>query len=234
MGENAAIIALRKQKIMGNTPEHPNTTYIKELVTAGNVDGIREAGANLDIQLPFFVMAASHLTGDSTRIGQLLRPQADKRGTLIDLLVQLAEENAGNGATAEQVEEQVEEQVKEPVAEEKPKKRRKRRTKAEMEAARAEAAKEKKEAQDAPAPAVGGVDFDRAFNDILSAIDDVRSQNAAGTGDTIARLSKASDKRYDDLALRIDRIGSALVALEGQLLATGMIFEPAVSKCFED
>lgn len=222
---------------MGNTPEHPNTTYIKELVAAGNTDGIKEVGANLDIQLPFLVMAASHLTGDSTRIGQMLRSQTDKRGALIDLLVQLAEENADGAPVEEQVEEQVEGQVEEhveeeQVEEEQPKKRRKRRTKAEMEAARAEA--EEEESQDVPAPAMGGVDFDRAFNDILNAIDDVRAQSAANTGDTIARLSKASDKRYDDLALRIDRIGSALVALEEQLMMTGMILEPTVSKCFED
>ena len=61
------------------TPEHPNTTHIKALVSAGDVDGINALTDNHDIALPYLVMAASHLTGDSTKIGAMLRSQSDKR-----------------------------------------------------------------------------------------------------------------------------------------------------------
>lgn len=242
VGESAAITALRKSKTMP-TPEHPHTTNIKDLVAAGNIDGLNDLLDEQSCPLPYLVMAASHLTGDSTKIGAMLRSKTDKRSALVELLIVLAKE-----AAAIPVEEPVNEATpaEEVVVEEPPKtrKRRKRRTKAEIEAAKAlkvseEEAKLANEAEErmgiAGPPA--NVDFDRAFNDILSAISDSSNQQAE-TLATFTNTAKAalqdSNVRYNDLVERITRVSNALVALEDQLVLTGMILEPSVRACFED
>jgi hypothetical protein len=232
VGESAAIIALRKQKAMA-TPEHPNTALIKELVNTNNIDGLRALQDDQNIQLPYLVMAASHLTGDSTQIGAMLRAEKDKRAALINLLITISNETATNGAdVAEPAEVVVEDEP-----EEAPKKRRKRRTKAEIEADEAGEENEAKTAEDAPvhAPALN-VDFDRAFNDILSAI--AESQNAHTAAlESALKLAKAEAReaatRHEELVDRVARLSSALIALEQQLMTTGMVLEPAVSDCFE-
>jgi len=234
VGESAAIIALRKQKAMA-TPEHPNTTLIKELVSTNNIDGLRALQDDQSIQLPYLVMAASHLTGDSTQIGAMLRAEKDKRAALINLLVTISNETATNGAdVAEPAEVVVQDEP-----EEAPKKRRKRRTKAEIEADEADAADEAKTAEDAPAPVHApalNVDFDRAFNDILSAIAESQSAHTAAL-ESALKLAKAEAReaatRHEELVDRVARLSSALIALEQQLMTTGMVLEPAVSDCFE-
>ena len=235
VGESAAIIALRKQKAMA-TPEHPHTTNIKDLVAAGNVDGLNALLDADSCPLPYLVMAASHLTGDSTKIGNMLRQQTDKRGALVSLLIELSEEAAAANGT--EASDNNDAPVEEVVVEEPPKKRRKRRTKAEIAADKAAEASVAEEVVEIANEAVAAnVDFDRAFNDILSAISDASNQQA----DTLAAFTKTakaalqdSNVRYNDLVERLTRVSNALVALEDQLMLTGMILEPAVRACFED
>jgi len=224
------------------TPEHPHTANIKELVAAGDVEGINGLLGADSCPLPYLVMAASHLTGDSTKIGAMLRKQADKRSALVELLSELAQEAAAlNGGTEAPVDEGPADDdapVEEVVAEEPPRKRRKRRTKAELAAAKAVESEVAEEVVVIATEAVASnVDFDRAFNDILSAISESSNQQVE-TFETFAKTAKAalqdSNVRYNDLVDRITRVSNALVALEGQLMLTGMILEPAVSASFED
>jgi hypothetical protein len=227
VGESAAITALRKQKAMA-TPEHPNTTQIKSLVSAGDIDGLTALGDNLDIALPYLVMAASHLTGDSTKIGAMLRSQSDKRGALIALLIDLAKEASSNNAVVEENTSVEEAPV---VVEEKPKKRRTRRTKK----VEQETPLENPVVEDTPVTA--NVDFDRAFNDVLGAISDASSQQEktlAAFTKTAKQALQDSNVRYNDLVDRVTRLSNAIVALEDQLMLTGMVLEPAARKCFED
>ena len=239
VGESAAITALRKQKAMA-TPEHPHTTNIKDLVAAGNVEGLNGLLDEQSCPLPYLVMAASHLTGDSTKIGAMLRKQTDKRSALVSLLIDLSKEAvAANGAEAPDNDDAP--AAEEVVVEQPPKKRRKRRTKAEIEAAKAAKAAESAVAEEvaeiATEAVAANVDFDRAFNDILSAISDANNQQAE-TLATFTKTAKAalqdSNVRYNDLVERLTRVSNALVALEDQLMLTGMILEPAVRACFED
>lgn len=210
------------------TPEHPNTTHIKSLVSAGDVDGINALTDNHDIALPYLVMAASHLTGDSTKIGAMLRSQPDKRNALISLLLDLAKESSSV------VEEQP---VEEQPVEEQPK-RRKRRTKAQIEAEESAAETDEVATDNAGMANLSAiVDFDRAFNDILGAISDASAKQEDTLNKVIKTAREAlqdSNVRYNDLAERLTRVSNALVALEDQLMLTGMVLEPAVRKCFED
>ena len=245
VGESAAITALRKQKAMA-TPEHPNTTHIKDLVSTGNIEGLNALVENQDIQLPYLVMAASHLTGDSTKIGQMLRSQPDKRQALVDLLIQISQEvSSAEGANdaPPPVEEVVEEAPK-------TRKRRKRRTKAEIEAAKALKVTEEEgglakvarevERRLGIAEPSANVDFDRAFNDILNAIAEAHKQQALTFEEALKRgfvqadqAQSTSLQRYEDVVDRLARLSSALVALEEQLMLTGMVLEPVVAKHFE-
>lgn len=236
VGESAAITALRKQKAM-TTPEHPHTANIKELVATGDVEGIDGLLSEDSCPLPYLVMAASHLTGDSTKIGAMLRKQADKRSALVSLLGELAREAAAsNGGTEAPTNDDA--PVEEVAVEEPPRKRRKRRTQAEIEAAKAAESEVVEEVAEIATEAVASnVDFDRAFNDILSAISESSNQQAE-TLEAFTKTAKAalqdSNVRYNDLVDRITRVSNALVALEDQLMLTGMILEPAVRACFED
>ena len=242
VGESAAITALRKQKAMA-TPEHPNTTLIKELVNNRDLDGIKALESDLDVKLPYLVMAASHITGDSTKIGAMLRSQPDKRAALVGLLLELSKELGESTQDSDSPAVTVE-----PVAEEKPKKtRRKRRTKAEIEAAKAaklsaEESKltnefEERMGVDGPPHVAPNVDFDRAFNDILGAIEDAHRHQAETFKNALERAGEAvvvSDARYKDIVDRLSRVSSALIALEDQLMLTGMVLEPAVRSCFDE
>lgn len=230
VGESAAIIALRKQKIMA-TPEHPNTTHIKGLVENGDLEGLNALVDNTDIQLPYLVMAASHLTGDSTKIGAMLRSQPDKRGALVSLLVEISKEVSNDAVAPEPTADEV--------VEPKPKKRRKSRSKAEVEATKTVklAEEEARMGVGAPPSSAANVDFDRAFNDILDAIGKAHQKQT----DTLevalkqaTKVIKDSNTRYEDVVDRLTRVSSALIALEEQLMMTGMMVEPAISKCFED
>lgn len=238
VGENVAINTLRKTKTMSN-PEHPNTALIKDLVNTGDIDGLNNLRENLDIQLPFLVMAASQITGDSNKIGSMLRNQKDKRAALIDLLIQCSQElpSSTEGSEADVSAEP----APAPTEDEKPKRtRRKRRTKAEIAADEATTQSESVEVAE-PTANLPSIDFDRAFNDILSAISNAQEQQASSFEDALKRAfaqagsaASTSEQRFEHLADRLDRISSALVALEDQLLLTGMILEPTVRKCFED
>lgn len=236
VGESAAITALRKGKPMA-TPEHPHTTKIKDLVSQQDVEGLNALLDADSCPLPYLVMAASHLTGDSTKIGAMLRKQPDKRAALVSLLIDLAKEAAAaNGAEAP--DNDATPAVEEVVVEEAPRKKRKRRTKAEIEAARAaESAVAEEVVEIATGAVAANVDFDRAFNDILSAISESSNQQAT-TLEAFTKTAKEalqdSNVRYNDLVDRITRVSNALVALEDQLMLTGMILEPAVRACFED
>lgn len=222
VGESAAIKALKKTKEGHMAPEHPDTKHIKDLVSAGNVAGLEELRHDTEtIKLPYLVMSASHITGDSTKIGSMLRGQADKRSALIDLLVELASEARPVQADAE-VDAASPESEPEPA----PKKRRKRRTKAQIEADRAaaEAAEAAETAASAPTPALS-VDFDRAFNDILTSIDDAQRRNAE-----INREIRAAAKHEHEVLLNhVVRLSNAVIALEEQLLLTGIVLEPVVA-----
>ena len=89
LGEDATIQTLVKGKTMVTT-DHPNTANLKTLVAEGNVDGLNVIRDPDTMPLPYLVMAASHLVGDSNKIGKLLKVSKSKRDTLVDILVELA------------------------------------------------------------------------------------------------------------------------------------------------
>ena len=203
------------------SPEHPDTKHIKDLVSTGNVAGLEELRHDTEtIKLPYLVMSASHITGDSTKIGSMLRGQADKRSALVDLLIELASEARPVQADAEV------DVATEPEPEPAPKKRRKRRTKAQIEADRAEEAAEA--AASVPTPALN-VDFDRAFNDILTSIDDAQRRNAEINQETFDLIRAAAKHEHEVLLDRVVRLSNAVIALEEQLLLTGIVLEPVVA-----
>ena len=227
VGESAAIKALKKTKEGHMAPEHPDTKHIKDLVSAGNVAGLEELRHDTEtIKLPYLVMSASHLTGDSTKIGSMLRGQADKRSALIDLLIELASEAQPAQADAE-VDAASPEPEPEPEPAPAPKKRRKRRTKAQIEADRAA---EAAEAGAVPTPTLS-VDFDRAFNDILTSIDDAQRKNAELNQETFDLIRAAHRSEHELLLDRVVRLSNAVIALEEQLLLTGVVLEPVVASC---
>ena len=222
VGESAAIEALRKSR-KKMAPEHPDTKHIKDLVSTGNVAGLEELRHDTEtIKLPYLVMSASHLTGDSTKIGSMLRGQADKRSALIDLLIELASEARPAQADAEIDAVSLEEPAPEPA----PKKRRKRRTKAQIEADRA--AEAAAEAASAPTPALS-VDFDRAFNDILTSIDNAQRRNAEHYDETCDIIRASAKHEHEVMMNRFVRLSNAIIALEEQLLLTGVVLEPVVA-----
>jgi hypothetical protein len=222
LGEPAAIRTLTKGKKIMAAPEHPNTSLVKDLVSRGDIDALQALKEDTSIPLPYLVMAASHLVGDSNKIGGMLRNAADKRGTLLDLLCDIARESANEPAfeagAVETADEPDDAQDDDDVVEEAPKKRRKRRTKAEIEADSSSAAP----AQDTAL----NVDFDRAFNDVLSAISEIGAQSS---GDV-----KAISSQLGQLTDRVVRTQNALRALEAQLMMTGMILEPTISEALDE
>lgn len=221
---------------MVQRPEHPNTTHIKELVAAGDVPGIARLADPASMPLPYLVMAASHLMGDSKKVGELLRGATDKRALLVEILSDMAKEASPLPAQEE------------PVAEETPpapvKKKRRRRTKAQMEAAKAEeAAKAAKteEVQSAPNPAVGDthapegtiVDFDRAFGDVLASIASANAEQA-GAAAVLKRIALDQGRDLEMIIVRQTKIMNALRALESQLMMTGMVLDTEISGALED
>lgn len=237
VGEPAAIIALRKVKPM-STPVHPNTTIITNLVESGDLEQLEALREDMTIQLPFLVMAASHLTGDSTKVGAMLRNQKDKRAALIDLLKEVAVE-LGSTSSAPIADDAVSDAPVEVVEEAPKKKRRKRRTKAEIEAAKAakEANNNESDVPQVVNAAPLNVDFDRAFNDVLSAISDSHKSVVNDVRESDARSAQRIDEvraSSEAALLKLNQLSLALIELEQQLLLTGVVLEPVVAKYLQE
>lgn len=230
-----AIDILRRTKMV-TRPEHPNTTAIKEMVGAGDADALNALIDPSTMPLPYLVMAASHLLGDSKKVGDVLRGATDKRETLVGILLDIAA-SMPTPVPAEDNPLPAEVPAEVP-AEAAPKKKRRRRNKAQIaadEAAAAAAENSGKQAEDA-APLSSPqqvIDFDRAFGDILSAIA-AAGVEQAGSGAVLKRIALDQGRDLEMIIVRQTKIMNALRALESQLMMTGMVLDTEISEALED
>ena len=260
LGEDAAIYTLVKGKNHMVT-DHPNTANLKTLVAEGNIPALNVIRDPDTMPLPYLVMAASHLVGDSNKIGKLLKASSSKRDTLVDILVELAQENVSAEPTPAD-EPPFDTAPVEPEPAPAPvKKKRRRRTKAQIEADRAakaaeDAAREAQAAEPSQSPAKdasgapivlhspGAFDFHTAFMDVLSEIEKSRDEANVRLEVAVEHI-KYLEKRLDtvmtefkDLSNQVDdrvgRLKGALAGLEEQFTLTGVVLEPTVNSAFED
>jgi hypothetical protein len=232
-----AVDILRRTKMV-TRPEHPNTTAIKEMVGARDTAALNALIDPSTMPLPYLVMAASHLLGDSKKVGDILRGAEDKRETLVNILLDIAASMPApvpaedNPLPAEDNPLPAEDNPPEPT------KKRRRRNKAQIAADEAAAAAAKNSAclpEDA-APLSSPqqvIDFDRAFGDILSAIA-AAGVEQAGSGAVLKRIALDQGRDLEMIIVRQTKIMNALRALESQLLMTGMVLDTEISGALED
>lgn len=201
--------------------EHEYVTAIKDMVANNDTRAIRDL-LNCDWSVTYLIIAASHLCGDAKAVGQRIStlPASARRGEIVNILLELA---ARGGAPADSgpapapadvpAEAPVPFDDPQPAATtpatEGPAPRRRRRA--------ADAIAEATGAAPAApaAPAVLGIDFDRAFGDVLGAVTQVAQGVDAITRDAAARTDavKLLDDRVAALAQQLDYVCARLDVL---------------------
>lgn len=199
--------------------EHEYVTSIKDMVANNDTAAIRGL-LNSDWSVTYLIIAASHLCGDAKAVGQRIStlPASARRGEIVNILLELA---ARGGAPADSAPAPVDVPAEAPVpfddpqpaattpATEGPAPRRRRRA--------ADAIAEATGAAPAApaAPAVLGIDFDRAFGDVLGAVAQVAQGVDALTRDAAARTDavKLLDDRVAALAQQLDYVCARLDVL---------------------